>query len=266
MYENRARAVGAVPVLVSMTDDNEFDVHGLLAAVTERTKVVFLCTPNNPTGNRLEETAIRRILGLGLPTVIDEAYYEFSEEPASLAHLIAEYPNAIIIRTFSKAYGLAGLRLGYSLSHPVVARLLGRLKLPWNVNAITVAAAMAVLEDTEEFESRMSRLREGRAYLVRELSQIPGIDAVPSDGNFVLVDTTGSGIRAEALVGGMLSEGVLIRSLAVHHAGRSFVRVTVGNEAQNTRCVDAMRRVVSRQSRATLSVQDTAVAPGYDAE
>ncbi|MBI5536244.1 MAG: histidinol-phosphate transaminase [Deltaproteobacteria bacterium] len=265
MYENRTRAIGGVPILVPMTEDNDFDIAKIVSAVTERTKVIFLCTPNNPTGNRIDEVSVRRILGLGLPTVIDEAYVEFSDGE-TLSHLIREFPNAIILRTFSKAYGLAGLRVGYVMSHPVVSRLFARLKLPWNVNGVTVAAAIAVLEDQEEFESRMTRLRQGRAYLVRELSRMPGLEVVPSEGNFVLVDTSATGVRADAVVAGMLTEGVLIRSLAVHHAARSFVRVTVGDESQNARCVEAMRRVVSRLSRPTQPIPELTLRSNFDAE
>src|SRR5690606_16508891 len=102
MYEARTRVVGGVPVLVPLTDDHEIDVNKLIPAVTERTKVIFLCSPNNPTGNRLNEGAVRRILRLGIPTVIDEAYYELGTPPRSLVHLLSEYPNAIFLRTFSK--------------------------------------------------------------------------------------------------------------------------------------------------------------------
>jgi len=217
-----------------------------VAAVTERTKLVFLCTPNNPTGNKLDEASVRRLLGLGLPTVIDEAYHEFAENPESLSHLLSEFPNAIVLRTFSKAFGLAGLRLGYCLTHPVVTRLIGRLKLPWNVSAVTLAAAMATLDDMEEFESRRRRLIDGRNWLVRELSAVPAIEAIQSEGNFVLIDTTRVGVSAQAFVDAMLTQGVLIRSLNVHHASKAFVRVTVGDEAQNRRCVDAVRYVVMR--------------------
>ena len=244
MYEARTRAIGGVPIMVPMTADNDFDMHGLVSAVTERTKLVFLCTPNNPTGNKLDEASVRRILGLGLPTVLDEAYYEFADKPASLSHLLNEFPNAMVLRTFSKAYGLAGFRLGYALTHPLVTKLIARLKLPWNVNALTLAAAMAVLDDVEEFDDRMRRLIAGREMLVRELSVVPAIEAISSEGNFVLLDATRVGISAQAFVEAMLHEGVLLRSLTVHHAAKTFVRITVGDEAQNRQCVEAVRRVV----------------------
>jgi histidinol-phosphate aminotransferase len=221
-----------------------------VAAVTERTKVIFLCTPNNPTGNRMSEASLRRILRLGLPTAIDEAYHELGETPDSLTHLLAEFPNAVLIRTFSKAFGLAGLRLGYALAHPAVTKLLLRAKVPWNISSLTLAAGLAALEDVEEFEQRMEHLRRGRDYLELELGKVRGLQVISGDGNFVLLDVAKAGVAAEAIVDAMLVEGVYIRLLAVHHAKRSYVRVTVGTEDQNRRCVEAMRKVLARLGRA----------------
>ncbi len=246
MYEARTRTVGGIPVLVPMTSTSEFDVRSIIASVTERTKLLFLCTPNNPTGNRVEEAALRRVLRLGLPTVVDEAYYELGETPESLSYLLAEFPNAIFLRTFSKAFGLAGMRMGYAVAHPAVIRLLARVKVPWNISAITIAAATAALEDVAEQDERLRLLREGRAFLVRELGALHGVEVSPSEGNFVLVDVAGrSGVSAELVVEAMLRRGVFLRSLAVHHAGRSLVRITVGSAEQNSRCVEALRQVLA---------------------
>jgi histidinol-phosphate aminotransferase len=244
MYEARTRTMGGIPVLVPMTPDADFDVAALISAVTERTKVIFLCSPNNPTGNPIQEAALRRILGLGLPTVIDEAYYELGETPESLVYLLAEYPNAIVSRTFSKGFGLAGLRIGYAIAHPVVVKLLSRVKLPWNVSGLAIAAASAVLDDVEEQEGRLQKLRDGRAYLLRELAAMPGVEAMPSQANFVLVDVAKCGTTSEAVLAAMLERGVFVRALTVHHAGRGMVRITVGTQKQNERCVRVLRRVL----------------------
>ena len=249
MYEARARVCGGIPVFVPMTDDNDFDVTGIVGAVTERTKVIFLCTPNNPTGNRISEASLRRILRLGIPTAIDEAYHELGETSESLAHILAEFPNAILVRTFSKAFGLAGLRLGYTLAHPAVTKLLLRAKVPWNISVLTLAAGLAALEDVEEFERRTAHLRKGRDYLELELGKIRGLSVIAGEGNFVLLDVAKVGIGAEAIVEAMLTEGVYIRSLAAHHAKRSYMRVTVGTEEQNRRCIEALRKVIARLGR-----------------
>jgi histidinol-phosphate aminotransferase len=256
MYEARTRTAGGIPVLVPTTSESEVDVAGLLSSVTERTKVIFLCTPNNPTGNRIQEAALRRVLRLGLPTVIDEAYHELGETPESLSYLIAEFPNAIVLRTFSKAFGLAGMRIGYGLAHPAVIRLLGRVKLPWNISSLTLAAASAVLDDVAEQDERLRVLRDGRAYLLRELAMIPGIEALPSEGNFVLVDLGAHEAASDTVVQAMLDRGVFVRSLSVHHAGRSMIRITVGTPEQNARCISSLRGVLAhvRKPAATWMV------------
>lgn len=253
MYEARTRTVGGIPVLVPLGEDYAYDVPQLIRAVTERTKVVFVCTPNNPTGNRVLDADLRRLLRLGLPTVIDEAYYELGEGP-SLAHLIAEFPNAILLRTFSKAFGLAGMRIGYALGHAAVIKLLSRVKVPWNLPAMTLAAASAALDDAAEFEARRGELRRERAEIGARVSRIPGLSALPSEGNFVLVDISATGYRADQFVAAVLDDGVLIRSLAVHHANKSYVRITVGTPEQNERCVRAFERVAaSAPARAGLA-------------
>jgi histidinol-phosphate aminotransferase len=248
MYEARTRVTGGIPVLVPMTESHDHDLNGLIRAVNERTKVLFLCSPNNPTGNRMSPADLRRMLRLGLPTVIDEAYFDFENDGSSVG-LLAEFPNAIVLRTFSKALGLAGLRLGYALAHPVVIRLLSRVKVPWNVPAIVLAAAAAALDDQSEFEARREELSIGRVELFRALSLVPGLAPVPGEGNFVLIDVSRTGHSAERLVEALLEEGVLIRSLTVHHAARSYVRVTVGTREQNLRCVRAFERVLGRAVR-----------------
>jgi histidinol-phosphate aminotransferase len=262
MYEARTRVVGGIPILVPMTEDHDHDVRALLRGVTERTKVVFLCTPNNPTGNRIAEADMRRILRLGLPTVIDEAYYELGDGP-SLSYLIKDFPNAILIRTFSKAFGLAGLRVGYALGHASVIKLLARVKVPWNLPAISIAAAIAALDERAEFEARVAELKSARTELSRSLARIPGVTAIPSEGNFILLDVSQTRVGADRMVQALLAEGVLIRSLASHHAEKSYVRVTVGTREQNARCVAAFERVLGRSGVREIS---TPVYVGGDAE
>jgi histidinol-phosphate aminotransferase len=263
MYEARTRVVGGIPVLVPMTEDHEHDIGGLIRAVTERTKVVFVCTPNNPTGNGISEGDLRRIARLGLPTVVDEAYVELGDA-RSFSYLLREYPNLMVLRTFSKAFGLAGLRLGYVLGHPTVMELLSRVKIPWNVPAVTLAAAEAALEDVAEFESRVSALKVAREQISSRITNLPGLSVLPSEGNFVLVDISSTGLSAADFVAAVLTEGVLIRSLEVHHATRRYVRVTVGTPDQNAKCVRAIERVVGRRIVPRSSPR-AAVAPN-DAE
>ncbi|MCS6898619.1 MAG: histidinol-phosphate transaminase [Myxococcales bacterium] len=266
MYEARTRVVGGIPVLVPMTDNYDFDIPELLAAVTERTKVIFLCTPNNPTGNRIQEAALRRVLRLGLPTVIDEAYHELGETRETLSHLLAEFPNAILLRTFSKAHGLAGMRIGYAIAHAALIRLLRRVKVPWSLPSVSIAAALAALEDVEEFEARMNTLRHQRLFLIRELQRIPGVDVIPSEGNFVLLDVHRTGVSAEAILDEMFREGVMIRSLAVHRAGRGFLRISVGLPSENVRCIEVLRSSLARLGALRPSQSRLVAAASFDAE
>jgi histidinol-phosphate aminotransferase len=262
MYEARTRLIGGIPVLVPTTAQHEVDVAGLIRAVTERTKVVFLCTPNNPTGNRIGESDLRRVAALGLPTVVDEAYFELGDS-GSYVFLLREFPNLIVLRTFSKAHGLAGIRLGYALAHRSVVQLLSRVKLPWNISAITIAAAEAALDDAAEFDARVAELCAARDELERRVAALPGLEVLPSEGNFVLVDISRTPFSAGRLVALVLQEGVLIRSLEVHHARRHFVRITVGTREQNERCASALARVLGRESAA---FDRAFVAAGGDAE
>lgn len=245
MYEARTRTVGGIPVLVPMTEDAQLDMGGLISAITERTKLIFLCTPNNPTGNRLSEAELRRILGLGLPTVIDEAYYELSNDGKSLHYLVAEFPNALVLRTFSKAFGLAGMRVGYALGHPAHIRLLARVKVPWNLSSLSIAAACAALEDADEQDRRLRELRKGRDFLEAELRRM-GLSVLPSEANFVLVDFEGTGLSPESIVDEMLARGFFIRLLRSHRAGGSLVRITVDCAEQNDACLAALRSLLRR--------------------
>lgn len=248
MYESRTRVAGGVPVIVPMRDDLELDVPALLSAVTERTKLIFLCSPNNPTGRRIDDAALRRVLRLGIPVAVDEAYVEFGDGP-SVAGLVHAHPNLLVVRTFSKAYGLAGLRVGYALAAAAVSRLISRVKLPWNVSTVAVAAALAVLDDAEAFEKQRAEMVEQRRWLEGALSGLPGVTVFEGEGNFVLLDIHECGHSADMLVQSLLREGIFIRSLASHHLKRGWVRVSVGKPEENRRCVDAFRRVLRARPR-----------------
>jgi histidinol-phosphate aminotransferase len=252
MYESRTRVAGGVPVLVAMRDDLTLDVGQILDAVTERTKVIFLCSPNNPTGRKMTPGALHRLLRVGVPVVVDEAYVEFGDGE-SVAGLIAEHANLMVVRTFSKAFGLAGLRVGYCLAAPAVARLISRVKLPWNVSTVALAAALAVFEDREGFARQRETLRAERQWISREMATIPGVEVFASEGNFVLLDIHETGLSADAVVQGLLQEGVFIRSLASHHLRRGYVRVSIGTRDENRRCVDALRRTLGRGRARTLN-------------
>ncbi len=159
----RTRAGGRRQRLVSvpMLSNFYWDVDGMLKAVTPATKLIFVCSPNNPTGNQIEEKDLLRILDLGTPTFFDEAYYELENKVASRAPLIAKYPHMVVNRTLSKAFGLAGLRLGYLLCDPSLATYFNRVRIPWNVGVITLAAALAGLDDVDDQRRKRENILRG---------------------------------------------------------------------------------------------------------
>jgi histidinol-phosphate aminotransferase len=232
MYETRTRVNAGTPVLVPMRRDLYWDIDAMLAAVTEKTKLVFVCTPNNPTGNNLAETDLRRLLDLGIPTFIDEAYFELCETPRSYVYLLKEYPNAIINRTFSKAYGLAGLRVGYAIASELIIGFLNRMKIPWNVSLIAIAAALAELDDLEDQKTKRQTILTGRHFLYEEINKIEGFRAFVSDGNFVLIDASVLGKASSEIVNHLIASGVFVRPMSGHHLD-GFIRVTVGTADQN---------------------------------
>ncbi|MCL4561317.1 MAG: histidinol-phosphate transaminase [Chloroflexi bacterium] len=239
MYETRTRVNGGIPVLVPMQANFYWDVGALISAVTTRTKLIFLCTPNNPTGNNLAEDDLRRILALGIPTFVDEAYYELAEHPYTYAHLIREFPNTIINRTFSKAYALAGLRIGYAYADERVISFLNRMKIPWNVSLIAISAALAALEDKEDQQLKRKTILEGRRFLCEQINLLPGFRAFPSDGNFVLIDASILGKPSAEIVNELIARGVFVRPMGGHHL-QGYIRVTVGSPEQNRFFLDKL--------------------------
>lgn len=247
MYEARTRINGGKPVLVPMAEDFYWDVEGILEAIGERTKLIFFCSPNNPTGNVIDEGDLRKVLDQGIPTVVDEAYYEWKTEPRSIASLIKAYSNLIVARTFSKAYGLAGFRVGYGLADRGLVKYFLQVKIPFNINLPAIAAALEALEDPGVLEKKCQSIREERAYLLRELSTIEGLKIFPSEGNFVLVDATDTGFSSDEIVQTLLKEdGIFLRSMSFHKMRKGFFRVTVRTHEENRLCIETLRRFFSR--------------------
>lgn len=245
MYETRTRIAGGVPALVPMTPDFYWDIEAMLKAITPRTKLIFICSPNNPTGNQIAENDLRYILKQSIPTYLDEAYYELEEEPRTRASLIYEYPHLIIGRTLSKAYGLAGFRVGYALCEATLANYFNRVKIPWNVSLPALAAALAGIEDEEDARIKRNTILEGRNFLIKEINQIPGLRAFPSEGNFVLIDASALGKPSTEMVNDLIERGFYIRPMGGHHLPQGYVRVTVGTPEQNRSFLETFKTYVA---------------------
>ena len=233
MYEARVKIAGGVAVQIPMTSKFYWDMEAILKAITPKTKLIFICSPNNPTGNQIDEKDLLRILEIGIPTFFDEAYYELENDVITRAHLIEKYPHMMVNRTFSKAYGLAGFRVGYVLCDPKLASYFNRVRFPWNVNLISIAAALAALEDYEDQEQKRNNIITGRDYILNEINKIPGLRAFPSEGNFVLIDASALDKESLEIRDKMSAKGIYIRPMSGHNMARGFIRVTVGTPEQN---------------------------------
>ncbi|MDH3971784.1 MAG: aminotransferase class I/II-fold pyridoxal phosphate-dependent enzyme, partial [Gammaproteobacteria bacterium] len=214
------------------------------ALVGPDTRLVFIANPNNPTGTWLESNALEAFIS-SLPAhvmvVVDEAYFEYVDKPGypDASAWLQRFPNLIVTRTFSKAYGLAGLRVGYALSHPEVADLLNRVRHPFNVNMVAQAAALAALDDSEYLQHVVQRNREGMQQLLAGFESL-GLPYIESAGNFVAVET-GRGLqRYEAL----LQRGVIVRPVA-NYGMPDHLRVTVGRADENARLLAALEQVLT---------------------
>jgi histidinol-phosphate aminotransferase len=233
MYESRTKVAGGTVVQVPFTPDFYWDMEAILKAVTPKTKLIFICSPNNPTGNRISDADIKRILALGIPTFFDEAYYELENNVETKAGWIKEYPHLVVNRTFSKAYGLAGFRIGYILCDPKIASFFNRVRFPWNVSLLGIAAALAQLEDTSNQDLKRQTVIKGREYIFTEINKIPGLKAYPSEGNFVLIDAHVLDKTSEEIRDAMSAKGIYIRPMGGHHMKKGFIRITVGAMPQN---------------------------------
>ncbi|MDI6874259.1 histidinol-phosphate transaminase [Candidatus Solincola sp.] len=240
-YELAARTMGAEVVRVPLREYRQ-DVRAMLQAVNESTKMMILCSPLNPTGTTVSEAELEEALS-GLPQevllVLDEAYLEYvddPEHPDSLRYFTAD-PRLVITRTFSKIYGLAGLRVGYALCSPPVREALERVKLPFNVNRLAQAAAEAALRDTEHLERSREMNRKGKLHLYRVLEEC-GFRYVPTQANFILVE---NGEHPDLFME-LLRRGIIVRDGAALGIP-GHVRITIGDEEQNRRLEAALREI-----------------------
>jgi histidinol-phosphate aminotransferase len=244
MYKSRVLINGGIPVIIPTHAEHKFHIQNMIGAITDKTKLIFLCSPNNPTGNITLEGDLIEVLEQGIPTFFDEAYYELQDEVVTRAGLIERYPHLMINRTFSKAYGLAGFRLGYVLCDERLANYFNRVKIPWNVSLPTIAAALAQLDDEADLERKRKVVIDGRLYIQEEINKMPGIYAYPSQGNFVLIDAGILDKTALELRDLMVKKGIFIRPMSGYFIGKGFFRVTVGQKEVNEKFIRAFSELV----------------------
>ena len=243
-YETCVQMMGGNPIHVPLKDWR-LDLEALKEKVTERTKMIFICNPNNPTGSIVGCDELEEFLShipKHIIIVFDEAYYEYvtaKEYPDTLSYLKNSDRRIIILRTFSKIYGLAGLRIGYGLTTEELADILKLVRPPFNASAIAQAAAAAALDDDEHVAESRRINTEGKKFIYSAFEKF-GIDYTPSESNFIFFDSERDGVE---VFNAMLHKGVIIRPLTVDGKKR-FLRVSIGTMEENERFVETFEKVL----------------------
>jgi histidinol-phosphate aminotransferase len=239
VYAISCQSVGAQAV-VAPAKDWGHDLDAMQALISDKTKLIFIANPNNPTGTSLTNSELKSFLEKvpsNVIVVLDEAYCEYISDkdfPDGISFL-SSFPNLIVTRTFSKAWGLASLRVGYAVSHPEIANILNRVRHPFNVNSFALAAAAAVLQDKEYLARSIECNAQGMKQIVKALDDL-GLDYIPSKGNFLTFDT---GVNGTEVFEKLLKLGVIVRPVA-NYGMPSYLRVSIGLESENARFIEAL--------------------------
>ena len=239
VYPKVAQAQGGINRVVPLADWHH-DLDAIAAQITDRTRLIFLDNPNNPTGTIIKKTAFERFLNQvpeQVVTVLDEAYLDFVDLDQRIdvrAYLAGSKP-VVGLRTFSKAYGLAGLRVGFGLMPAQIADCLHRVRGPFNVNSLAQIGALAALDDEAHYQKTMAMTKDGIAWLSQGLTAL-GLSPLPTQTNFFLVDLNRDG---KAFYQAMLKKGVIVRPMTAY-ALPTYIRITVGTAAENARLLEAV--------------------------
>lgn len=237
MYKVSADINDVVLNEVPLTADFQLDVPAILGAMSDTTKLIFMCSPNNPTGNRMRREDILSIAGKfrGI-VVVDEAYIHFSDEP-SLASELGMLPNLVVLQTLSKAWGMAGLRIGLAFASEAIIDVMNRVKPPYNVSGIAQQAALDALNRKREVEGWINDTLGERQRLGNEILQLPFVETIyPSDANFILVKTR----NAEDIYSRLISKRIVVRNRNNVELCEGCLRITVGTKEENDRLISAL--------------------------
>ena len=240
MYQVAADINNVACRKVLLRTDFSLDVDALLAAADAQTKLIFLCSPNNPTGNSLDREEMVRLLHTfeGI-VVVDEAYIDFASQPSFLPEL-ENYPNLVVLQTLSKAWGGAALRLGMAFASPAIIGLFNKAKYPYNVNLPAQREALALLNKPEQMEAQRQKVLEERERLRRAFEAAPfQYKVYPSDANFLLVEVG----RANEIYAALVEKGVIVRNRNSVSLCRGCLRITVGTVDENTLLLQALEEV-----------------------
>jgi histidinol-phosphate aminotransferase len=239
-YETNVLIEGGSPVKVPLID-GVHDLDRMLQAISEKTRMIFVCNPNNPTGTIVDKSELKSFIDRvpdHILLVLDEAYYEYvtSDQYLQTLPLSSAHPNLIILRTFSKIYGLAALRIGYGVMHTAIAAELLKVKDAFNTNRLAQVAAIVSLDDEDFVAFCIRKNEEGRIYLQNEMTRL-GVSYFPSHGNFIMANLTRPG---REVFDSLLKQGVIVRSCGYAQS----IRVTIGSEEENAAFIQALEKTI----------------------
>ncbi len=242
VYEKVVKGAGGEMVFVPLKE-LKIDLEGILDKISPETKIIFLTNPNNPTGLGIEEEEMREFLRTvpeDIIVVLDEAYIEFAKGSgiADGRDMIDLHPLLLVMRTFSKAYGLAGLRIGYGFGSKILIDYMNRVRQPFNVNMLAQIGATAALDDEEFLSRTISVVNEGKKYLYKELEKM-GLEYVPSVTNFFLIKVG----KARDIYERLLKKGIIVRSMEAYNLPE-YIRITVGKMNENEKFILSLREVL----------------------
>jgi len=246
IYEIAAQTENGTVVKVPMKNFR-YDLDRMKDKISPRTKLIFIANPDNPVGTYIQEARLVEFLKAvpeNVVVVLDEAYYEFArvhrDYPDSIK-LLNRFPNLLVTRTFSKAYGLSGLRIGFAVASEAITNVLGKVREPFNVNLLAQLAAVAALDDKAHLKKTLQMVQTGRKYLTLELGKM-GAACVDTSTNFILADLK---TDAVTVYEGLLRQGVIVRSMDSWGL-KTFIRVTIGTLAENKRFVHALKKCIGQ--------------------
>jgi len=247
LFRVRASVNGIKAVEIPLRkEDLQYDTDAVLNAITDKTKLIVIINPNNPTGIFLDIKDIKRILDTGIPTCLDEAYLEYTPDAPTLVPLVKEYKNAFVSHTMSKAYGLAGVRFGYVLSQPSIVQAFERMALPWHISVMSLAAAEAALDDKESLMEKVNYNNRWMERFFDEFTKI-GLKPFKPHGNYMLVDANDFGYTSQEIYDMALERKVALKTIPPIHGKPGYFRITPGTEEENERGIKVIREIFSKK-------------------
>lgn len=241
MYQVSADINNVEVIKVSLSDDFELNAEEVLQATTKNTKLIFLCSPNNPSGNSLNKEAVLKVIQnfYGL-VVLDEAYIDFAPKKSLLPEL-EQHPNLVVLQTFSKAWGMAGIRLGMAFASNEIIKVLTKIKYPYNLNILTQQKALDLLYQKEQVDKWVELLLDERGKMAEQLKQFPFVTKIyPSDANFLLVKMH----DAPGIYKKLAEQGIIVRNRSKIHLCDNSLRITIGSPAENETLLNALNNLI----------------------